>query len=38
MLSFNIPNIVSVTIMAALGYVVLMALAQVFLRQGAAGG
>jgi len=33
MLSFNLPNIISVTLMAALGYVILAALSQVFLRQ-----
>ena len=33
MLSFNLPNIISVTLMAALGYVIFAALSQVFLRQ-----
>jgi len=33
MLSFNLPNIISVTLMAALGYVVLAAVSQVFLQR-----
>ena len=43
MISFNLPNIVSITLMAALGYVILTAVAQVFMSKqtaapGAAGG
>jgi uncharacterized membrane protein YgaE (UPF0421/DUF939 family) len=33
MISINLPNIVSVTIMAALGYVLVMLIAQVFLQR-----
>jgi hypothetical protein len=33
LIAFNLPNIVTVTIMAALGYVVLAALAQFFLKR-----
>lgn len=32
LIAFNLPNVISITIMAALGYVVLTALAQVFLQ------
>jgi hypothetical protein len=35
MISINLPNIVSVTIMAALGYVLVMIVAQVFLQRQA---
>jgi len=33
MISFNLPNIVSITLMAALGYVILAAVSQVFLKK-----
>jgi hypothetical protein len=33
LIAFNLPNIISIVLMAALGYVVLTALAQVFIRQ-----
>jgi hypothetical protein len=36
MISFNLPNIVSITLMAALGYVILAALSQLFLKQQSA--
>ena len=36
MLSFNLPNIISITIMAALGYVILAAISQLFLNRQAA--
>jgi hypothetical protein len=36
MLSFNLPNIISITLMAALGYVILTAVAQLFLSKQAA--
>jgi hypothetical protein len=39
MISFNLPNIVTITLMAALGYAIFAGLAQLFLsRQTAAPG
>ena len=34
LISFNLPNVITVTLMAALGYVLLAVVSQVLLRRG----